>query len=335
MSKTNLLFQFFINQIRGYKENRGESRRFRSYYMSNKEDTRGDAAKILDFIISRMVAFFLIFIITFMQTSRITIAITITVVAVTIYHLITIRIRNKKLETLKNQKRRLIASQKIYQEIMNNTVEELRNYITEIFDKAGFSNLSHQWNNHNTITIAGNYNNEKLLISTFIYKSELYVELKDLKEFIGELITEGCKKGILLTTSDFTKDCYQYIREIEEKYKILLLNKELMMNLIEKNNMFPTEEEIDELVENKISRREAVWGKYKKSLLANKKSRSYFILSLFLIGTAYYTPYPVYYMVVASITLFLTLMIITMGLFNRRDNEEEAWENLNKKLKEL
>lgn len=58
MNKTNQLLQFIYNQIRGYKKNRGNSRRFKSYYMSSKEDTRENSAKIIDYFAGRIFSFF-------------------------------------------------------------------------------------------------------------------------------------------------------------------------------------------------------------------------------------------------------------------------------------
>ncbi len=335
MNKTNMFFQFLLNQIKGYRENKASSRRFRNYYMSNKEDMRGDTAKILDFMISRIMVFFIAFIVSFFKTGVFNKSLIITIVCVCIFHVISIKLRDKKLEIMKKQKRRYIASQKIYQEIMNNTVEELKKFIIEILEKTGFYGFIHKWSNHKLIIYEALYNEESILISTYIYKNDYYVELKDLKEFINYLRVENYRKGILMTTSDFTKDCYQYLDQMGDEYKILLLNKEMMLKLIEKNDMFPSEEEIDELVENKISRKEAVWEKYKSTMLANKKSRSYFLLSVFLLLSAYYTPYPIYYMIVASGTLILTLITLILRLLNKNNAEEEGWDSFQKILKEL
>lgn len=335
MNKTNLILQFIYNQMRGYKNNRSQSRRFRNYYMSNKDDTRGNGAKVIDYVASRIVSFFIIFTFIYIRYGLLFLSLLVTTISFSILHLISIRIRNKRLEQLKKQKRLFIASQKVYQEIMNKTVEELKAYFEEVFIKAGFQNLKHRSSNQKLIVYEGIYNDVKVLISLLIYKNDYEVELKELKEVFLELREEGITKGVMLTTSDFTKDCYQYIENIDNPYKILLLNRELMLKLIEKSNMLPSDEVIDELVENKISKREANWSKYKAAMLTNKKSKGYFLLSLFLFISAYYTPYPKYYYAIAGVSFSLTLITLALKYFYRKNPDEESWQAFNKMLKDL
>ncbi|MBM7614606.1 restriction endonuclease [Alkaliphilus hydrothermalis] len=336
MSKTKDVLEFLLKQVRSYNQDRSTSRRFRNYYLSSKEDTRGDIAKVIDYAISRIMVFFMVFIGIFIKSKKLSLAIVIAAVVVTIYHILSIKARYKKLEAMKRQKRRTIACQKIYQELMNYTVDELKRYVINIFTKAGFTSFNHRVSSHKVITYDGIYNGQNILMSTYINKTDYFVELKELKEFISLMKGSDIKNGIIMTSSDFTNDCYQYVENLEKKakLKILLLNKDLMFHMIEKNDLFPSDEEIDEIVENKISRKELIWKKYKASFLANRKSKGYFILTLFLFVTGPYTPYPLYYMTVGGITLALTIITLAMRMMYKKD-DQDTWEHLNDMMKEL
>ncbi len=335
MNKTNLLLQFIYNQIRGYKKDRGNSRRFRNYYLSSKEDTRDNSAKVIDYFAGRMIVFFILFVIGLMRYRQFFEALVITLVIFIPLHLISIRLRNRRLAYFRRQKRRYIASQKVYQEIMNKTLEELQVYFQEVFEKAGFEQLRYRHSNQKVMLYDGKYNGERLLLSFHIYKNDHEVELKEVKEVIHSLRDENLVRALIVTTSDFTKDCYQYIENIQNSPRVLLLSREGLLKLIEKNNMFPSEEVIDELVENKISKKKARWTKYSTAMLANKKARSYVLLSLFLFFTAYYTPYPKYYYAVSGMSFSLALITLGLKFLNRKNADEESWNDLNKMLKDL
>lgn len=335
MSKTNQFFQFINNQLRGYRKDRGNSRRFRSYYMSAKSDTRSNAAKIIDYALWRIIIFFTVFIGIFIRVQYFWITTFLTLGIVSILHLISIRLRDRKLETLKRQKRKYIASQRVYSELINKTIEELKSYMVEVFGKCGFSEFTFINSNHKYITYEATYKAERIMILFYIYKSDLAVELKEVKEFSGLLLHSKVKRGIIATTSDFTIDCINYVDGRAHDFKLILLNKELLLKLIEVGGMFPTEEEIDELVENKISRKEALWGKYKAAVLANRKTKSYFILSIILLIASGYTPYALYYRVVAGTTLLLTAATFIIKINSRRNSEEESWKQFNKMLRNI
>lgn len=335
MNKTNQFFQFILNQIRGYKNDRANSRRFKAYYMSAKSDTRTNTAKIIDYTIWRIIMFFTVFTGVYLKTQYIWSTILITMIFVSALHYISIKLRDRKMEILKRQTRKYIASQRVYSELINKTIDELKTYMIDIFDKCGFSEFSFINSNHKYITYEATYKNERIMILVYVYKSDLAVELKEVKEFSSLLVHSNVNRGIIVTTSDFTVDCYNYLDARANQFKLILLDKEMLLKLIEISGMFPTEEEIDELVENKISKREAMWGKYKSTVLANRKTKGYLILSVILLISSTYTPYPLYYRLVAAATLFLTLATFVIKVSNKNDTEEESWKLFNKMLKNI
>jgi hypothetical protein len=187
--------------------------------------------------------------------------------------------------------------------------------------------------NHRYITYEAVYENKRIMLLFYIYKGDTAVELKEVKEFSSLLMHSGVNRGLIITTSDFTVDCYTFAEGCRHQHRLTLLNKDMLLKLIELREMFPSEEEIDELVENKISQREAFWRRYRAAMLTNKKTKGYLLLSVALFFSSGYTPYQLYYRVAAAAAMLLTIAGFLDKLLNSgRGTEEESWRQFNKIL---
>ena len=335
MNNTNLVVQFVHNQMRSMKQERKNSRRFKDYYLSSKEDTRGKSAKVLDYIIGRVVTFFMILLTALMALQRLVPALVCTVGLFSIIQLISIRIRSKKLERMRVQKRRHIGSQKILQDIMNKTQEELSLFFQELLIGTGFTNLKELESGPKLIRYEGIYNQERLLMLLYVNRPEVEIELKDIKECMGRLKEENMTRALVMTTTDYTIDCRQFVEAGIYPYRIILMNRDLTLKLLEKNRMFPGEDVIDELVENKISKGEARWAQYKERMATGKKVRGYLMLAIFLIFTGGYTPYTTYYFVMAGISISMAFISMIYQIKGRKNQGDEAWRSISQMLKNL
>lgn len=328
MKKTEKLIARLSEELKKYKKNRSNSRRFKAFYSNTQEDKRNDVAKVMDYVLWRCFIFFAAFILTFLRHVNLYRAMFIAIIITSVYHVISIKARKEKVNELKVQKRRTIASQRVYKEILNKTIDEMKEYIRIIFTKVGFTDIEYANADHRSILLTANYNNNKVMLACYTYKNDFDVEVKDLKEFLCQLTQNNIKKGIIVTTSDFTQDSYHYLNQINDNYNLILLNREKLLKIIQANSMFPTEEEIDEVIENQISKKNKNWEKYKSAALSNKKIKGYLTLSIFLAIASFYIPYTMYYIVVASITMLLTLITFINYIRNKENNEEERWEDI-------
>lgn len=301
--------------------------KFKAFYSNGKKDKRSELAQILDYMFLRVFLFFLIFSIVFFKKGNLYYSIFLSLTGVSIYHYTHIKIRNFKMLELKKEKRKEIANQKIYKEILNKTVNEIKEYIIELFTKMNFKKIEYIFNDNKSIFFKSTYNKKQVIIY-FTNKKELDVELKDLKEFLLKLQNYDLKRAIFITTCDFTQDCYRFLKELNEDYKIILINKDMFLSLIEDNEMFPTVEEIDEIIENKIIKRNRNWKKYKAIILSDNKKTRYLILSIYLAIAGLYMSYTVYYMIMSSITLFLFAFTLILNLKKQNTNEDSSWQNL-------
>jgi len=323
MKKIDLLFRFIANQLKGQKENRSNSIRFKNYYSSVKDDKRNAFAKIFDYSMWRMLVFFIAFLYLYLETNRLYISILLSSASFIVVHSLAIRGRKRKFEQMKDQKRRYIASQRVYNELMNKTVDEMKEYIKEIFSTIGFVKFKFKEVDQRYILLNSVYKEEEIMLLFNIYKNDFDVEVKEVKEFIDVLEESKIKKGILITTSDFTNDSYDYVSNLNENCGLLLVNKEQLLKIIENNGLFPNDEEIDEIIESKISKREKKWDKYKKSALSKNKVKGYVILSIYLAVTAWYTPYTTYYMIVSSVILALASITFISNIISKTKGSEE------------
>lgn len=332
MKKIDDFFRFLSKQIKGYNKDRGNSLRFRNYYTSVKEDKRSHIAKIFDYCIWRIVTFFIIFLYIYLNTSRLFLSIILATVSFTIIHGLAITGRKRKFNSMKNQKRRHIASQRVYSEIMNKTVYEMKDYIEGLFSSMGFKDFNLEQSHERSIVLSTMYKEEKIMILFNMYKNDFDVELKEVKEFNNMIVENKAKKGILITTSDFTNDSYNHI---DKDSSILLINKDKLLRIIEDNGLFPNAEEIDEMIENKISKKEKIWAKYKQSALSKNNIKKYIVLSSYLAIAAWYTQYTVYYMIISSFILALTLINFLFNIFRKNTIEEKQETNLEELLNDM
>ncbi|PHS36449.1 MAG: hypothetical protein COA82_00280 [Alkaliphilus sp.] len=324
MNKSEIFLEKMIKQIRCYKKNRSNSRRFNAYYLSNKEDLRNNIARKIDYVVIRVFILLSIFVVVFLSLKNIVNSFFVASIFLSIFQIITIRKRNKMLSYQKKYKRRLVASQKVYKDIINKPMEELKKYIVEILQKSDLRDIEELMSNSSNFTYNATYKNEIISVSFFIYKVDYLIELKELKEFLFNSKNNKVNKGIVITTSDFTKDCYELTNEISKNYKLLLINKEKLIMLIESGDMFPTEEEIDESIEEIIHKKFKTPEKYKTVLFNETKIKKYLSLSFFLFILSFFTPYIIYYMSAAGFTFGLACVTSILKVKNIRENTKKC-----------
>lgn len=330
MNKIKKIFEIINLKYKKYKKNKIKcfnSRKLKAFYINGKRDKRSELAQIIDYTLWRLGIFFLVFVRIYIRRAGLYLSVFSAVAVVSVYHVFSIQIRNEKMMEFKKEKRKEIANQRVYKEILNKTVEEIREYMIELFTKIGFKDIKYISNDHKSILLQGMYNKNEVMIY-YIYKKDLDVELKDLKEFLLELIKHNIKKAIFITTSDFTQDCYRFLKELNDSYTIILVNKDMFLSIIEGNAMFPTENEIDEIIESKIIKKNKSWKRYKATVLSNNKRRGYLLLTIYLAITGLYMPYTIYYMIVSSITLFLFIATFILNFRNQDNKNENSWESI-------
>lgn len=323
MKRIDLLFRSIDNRIKKQKKNRGDSLRFKNYYLKTEDGNGGVFAKIFDCLIKGAIIFCILFLFSYLRTGRSYLSIVISSIAVSIFYIVTIKHQNFRFQQLKEKKRQYIAGRKVYSEIMNKTVSETKDYIKEIFTSVGFSRFEFMENTQNRILLKTLYGGNRIMVLFNIYKNDLEVELREVKEFVHVMEDNNTKRGIFITTSDFTKDSYDFINKLSKNYTLLPINKKQLLNIIKRSGLFPGEDEIDEMIENKISKTRNRLNEYRKTILSKNKIKGYIVLALYLTLTAWYTPYIIYYMIMAGFILALAFITFISNIDYDSGTEED------------
>jgi len=71
------------------------------------------------------------------------------------------------------------------------------------------------------------------------------ISVHEIRDFAGALLSKKSKKGIFITTSDFSQDAYDYVKTTD--VKIILINGEKLASLMFENNLGVTTNEVYEL----------------------------------------------------------------------------------------
>ncbi|KAB3533210.1 restriction endonuclease [Alkaliphilus serpentinus] len=332
MRKIKAYYEIFSSKIKGYKRKRENSRRFQLFYLSSKEDTRSNGAKIFDYVIARFFIFFATYFLAAIILGGLLKSLFLATITLTLFHLISIEFRKNKLDAMKKIKRKEIAGAKVYQELVYKTAPELIEYIEDFLKRNGLYSIEKIHNNSvNFIYKVKDEESKEFLIGFFVYKKEYYVEVKAMKEFLFKMRDMKLEKGMIITTSDFTTDSYGFIEKVKDKFRIIPVNHNQFQKLVEGSGLYPRDEEIDEIIENRISKREASWKKYKEIALAKKKIRGYVFLSVFLFFAALFSPFPIYYMTISGLAMGLAF-IIFLRKYIFKNKMDESYSTLSQLL---
>ncbi len=86
--------------------------------------------------------------------------------------------------------------------------------------------------------IDGIINEDKLGLDTIYLQAKRWentVPVKEVRDFAGALLGQKARKGIFITTSEFPKSAYDYVKNIE--HKIILINGIRLTELMIENNL--------------------------------------------------------------------------------------------------
>jgi restriction system protein len=77
----------------------------------------------------------------------------------------------------------------------------------------------------------------RVCIQAKLYKSDVKVQRDDIQRFFGALAPAQSQKGVVITTSDFTKGAYDYVDSLNSGTKIVLINGQKLAGLIYDYNL--------------------------------------------------------------------------------------------------
>ena len=87
----------------------------------------------------------------------------------------------------------------------------------------------------------------KINIQAKRYAIDNKVPREDIQKFVGALAVAQSDKGVFITTSDFSKGAYEYVKSLNSSTKVILINGETLANHIYEFNLGMQTEKIIEI----------------------------------------------------------------------------------------
>ncbi|MEW9125131.1 MAG: restriction endonuclease, partial [Thermotaleaceae bacterium] len=305
-----------------YRESKNIVRKLIKYYQEDKGDAASSLGKGLDFLGMRGFVFFCSFFLFQFLIEDVIITSFISILWTGIYHITDVKKRRLATKEMIERRRRYFGGQKIYKEWIEKSNKEFRQYIQTVFEKSGFEKVKDFSYHEKRSYLLYQYNGE---ILPLLYKQNRYndnVQFKEIESFVEQLEQDRFAKGIFLTTSDFTKESYDYVKENYEK-KIILIERETLLKIVERAGLFPNIEEIDEYVMDRVEKKEQKISAYKEALLSKSKVKRYLILSAFLLFWAPFTPYYSYYNFMGILIFGLAILTFYCNIKRKEDIHKE------------
>ncbi|SHJ14763.1 Restriction endonuclease [Geosporobacter subterraneus DSM 17957] len=322
MNKYNEVTKYFMKQLKTHIHQKKTSKRLKKYYVERKTDGRSSFGKVLDYIGSRIIVFFASLLLLLIIIKHLLTASLLSILLTSLFHTIDIQVRNKKTEKIINQKRKYLASQRVYREIMGKSMEEIYTYLEQVFEDIGFRKTEKGCIDDKEIYFLYQYGDIHLPVFFKMNPYDENTQLKEIENYSEKLKKMDFIKGMIIATTDFTKECYDFA-ERNNHPKLILVEKEKLLKMIDKAGLFPTDKEMDEYVVDRIEKRERKIAVYRETLLSKSKTRRYAILGLFLLFWAQFTPYSGYYNFMAMLLFSLAILTFYCNIKGKVDSEKE------------
>ncbi|WP_066506514.1 restriction endonuclease [Abyssisolibacter fermentans] len=290
--------------------------KLKKYYRSYNNQDKTMISDIVDYFVVLFTLFLISFIYFAIITKSLLISITISVVIIFIVFIVLFYFkRQQRIKKIKiiNEK---VALNEIIKELTNKSPYEFSNFMKDVFEKSGITELTVMYENE--IDMIGIYNRKKIGIKIFQLKEDYKVSLKDLKSFFIFLRKHNINSGIVFTTSFFLKEVDTLVKRIGDTVNVQLINKDEILDLYSKANMYPNIKYIQKTILDIIEDSKKEVKKKRLSVVSSsKKIFTYFLTGIIISWMGNITPYSLYYRV-ASIILYLLGILSIIVMLSRK-----------------
>ena len=276
-----------------------------SYYTSRIKDGKSIHASLIDWIFVSLLLTLFFLITIFNSTKKIILSIVFTMILMGIYLIILIaykgRVRYRKILEINED----IANKQITKEIAKYGNRDFFIYVEELLEKY-YNTSFFQYNSH--INYIGEVDGDIYGVKCFKNSLDNKVTLKDLEHYIEEMKVKNIEDGIIVTSSYFAD-------EVKKETDYLLVDYDEIKKMLIKIGAYPVKEEIEELIIDKYRyRRESI--KEKLSLYRKDKIYKFIILGIILYLISSIVDYPIYYKIMAFLSIGFGIIIGVYNLAN-------------------
>lgn len=313
----NNLKKKFINIINGM--------RLRRYYSEKPGTGKTYLAIILDKVIFRIIMLIsFIFLFYFISESLIFSAI-ISLQVFVLYNLIMYKINKNKLQKKIFLVNKQVVLKKTLRELLNQSPQDFLDYIIDVLEKYGFDSITKV--DRRDIDIVGTISDRKVGIRCLQYDNDYKVGVDIVRDFFIELRRLELTEGVIITTSSFTHEANNLLVKLRKYAQIQLVDIEILLEIIKKADLYPSEAEIKKIILNEISDSRMHFKSYKDVVLSKGKIIKYIFLGMTMIVFGRFTPYTTYYNIVAVIIFSIATISLIVLLIDLFRVDEEKQEN--------
>ncbi|NLK00836.1 MAG: restriction endonuclease, partial [Clostridia bacterium] len=244
-----------------------------------KKDLKGGLARPLDFIASRIAAFFLIGLLFSPYASK-KITPALALLGTIMVHIILSRRKRKKAKIFDAKLKRYAACNNVYSKIKEMGAGDFRIFVTQVLGRLkGFSDVGPSCDDKYIIckfngrTVAAVSNN----------RQDGEVKKGEIINFVKFMQNAGLDRGIFITLSNFSDGAVDYIQKIKNETRIVLVdgNKFLEWIRLSEHDLFPQGEVLEKLLE-KEKQKEKVLTLKKKNVRNRTLMRSFSLVTIYL-----------------------------------------------------
>lgn len=314
-----------IKTIKSKVKTINNNRRVRAFYLERISKGKTHLAYILDLVFMQISFFVITLAFFFTRTHNLMFSLVITFQFFILFVLMLYKINQLKFQKSIKEVNYELVKKKMLQEYINKTKYEFNSYFVKLLEEGSLNNTIHS--SEKEIDLIGDVEGEKVAIKLYQYKEDYKVSIPNVREFFLKVKELGITSGIIITTSGFSQDVYEFLPKLKEHCNIHLLDMDGVMELLQKADMYPTNKEIEKMVLNDINENRKKILKHRNNLLSGSKAIKYFALSFFLYLGGGVTPYKAYYNLASYGLLILGTMSLgkhLLYLLSSRIEKEEV-----------
>ncbi len=309
-----------FNKIKRYRK----KLRIRKYYIEQLKEGKRYFATIIDTIVVKIIVFLLPLLYLISKTNNYILSTLISVELFLAYNIITYIVRRVRFKKIKKIIDEELVKENIRKQLINKEPNNLIEYMQSVFKKNDISNI--KLSAMNNIDMIGDYKNDTIAIKCFQYNEDYKVSNRDIREFLISLSKLELKKGIVISTSSYSKEVKRFLDKIEKHIEIQLVDMDKFIKILKQAKMYPTKNEIEEYILDRIDDKRNKLNQYRKVIFSKNKIRKYILISIIIYFWGKVTPYEAYYTIVSYLLILLAFIIIIVNIVLFYKSKQEAYK---------
>ena len=248
-----------------------------------QRDQRGRLAKAVDYLSLRLL-FFAVFLFTSAAYLEFSLAATVSAAGLVGVHLYLNRKEKAGKDLYKQRLYQYTAKSQLYEQVMKmDPDKEFKIFISQVLNGLkGFSEMN-TVEGQGGIDLTGKFNGVPVAVSCRRYKKENEVGKSELSRFASDMKKEGLTRGVFMTTSQFSDWAFDYVRDVRDDVRIVLVDKSKLLDWIRlsRHSINPADEDIERIL-TKQQEQERMVSLHHKVKRSRGLMRSFFLVTVYL-----------------------------------------------------